>query len=151
LKREKRTILILLAEIAILLFFFILCSLSLYLYGHFSYSEKRAYEISWGISLPDQIKLVNNKNTKSFHGDGFRHTLYQIDQMEDLEGFEAEKREEIEEFCIEIVNDLAVEAKYCPDFTEKYVWKKYVKHDNDILVIIYFPEKKEFHLFQKTM
>lgn len=139
------------AEIFLLLFFFILCPLSLYLYGHFSYSEKKSYEINWGISLPNQTKLVNNNSTPSFHGDGFKHTVYQIDKMEDLKGFKVEKIEEIEEFCIEVVNDLSVEAKYRPDFSQKYVWKKYVEYKNNILVIIYFPDKKEFHLFQKLM
>ncbi|MFT4104912.1 MAG: hypothetical protein QM657_04045 [Lacrimispora sp.] len=150
-KREKRTIWILLAEVAILLFFFILCPLYLYLYGHFSYSEKKAYEMNWEISLPDQIKLVNDKNTTSFHGDGFRHTIYQVEKMEDLRGFEVEKRKEIEDFCIEVFDILGVEAKYDLDFTQKYIWKKYVKHNNNILVIIYFSDKKELHLFQKLV
>ncbi|MDR2996363.1 MAG: hypothetical protein LBV11_21605 [Bacillus cereus] len=112
LKGEKRTLLILLAVIAIPLFFFILCPVFLYFYGHFSYSEKKAYEINWGISLPDQMKLMNDKNTTSFRGDGLRHTMYQVNKMEDLKRFEVEKREEIENFCAGIINNLEVEAKY---------------------------------------
>lgn len=148
-KREGKTVRILLTIISIPLFFFVFCPLVLYYYGHFTNSLKKAYETEWGILLPDQIKLVNDKRTTSFHGDGFRHTVYQINNSEDLKGFEVEKNQEIESFCNEIANKLAVESKYHPDFMQNYVWKEYAKY-GDILVIIYFPDKKEIHLFKDS-
>lgn len=151
-KKEKSTILILLLEILIPLFFFVFCPFFLYIYGQFSYSPQKAYEINWRISLPNKMKLLDDKRTMSFHGDGFQHTVYQVNKIGELKGFKTKKNEDIENFCVEVINVLEIEKKYVPDFTPQYTWRKYVKYGNsDMLVIIYFPDKQELHLFQKSI
>lgn len=150
-KKERKTCLILLIEIMIPLTIIVIIPFLLYCYGHFTITVKKVYETNWGISLPDGMKLLNDKNTESFHGDGYRFTVYSISKEKKyFTGYKTSKNKEIEETCKTIISSLRVESKYIPHFNENYVWTKYKKY-NDNLIIIYFPNQKRLYLFQQNI
>lgn len=146
--KEKKSWLILLAVIMVPFLCFVIIPLVLYSVGHFTDSIEKVYETNWGIVLPEDIDLLDDKKTRSFHGDGIRHTVYEVSGEEYFAPFETGKNEEIEEMCLKCIVDLQVEKEFGPDFKTTYVWKEYTKYGN-CLILIYFPEKREFHLFQQ--
>lgn len=147
-KKERKSWIILFCVIMIPFFCIVIVPFTLYSIGHFTVSIKKVYETNWGITLPDGINLLNDRQTRSFHGDGIRHTVYSIYDKEDyFSDFETVADNELEKTCLNIIASLQVEKIYAPDFKKEYVWKKYTKYNN-ALIVIYISEKKELHLFQ---
>ncbi len=149
-KKEKRTIGILAFQIFFLLFCFVILPGTLFLMGRFYFTEKRIYETTWDISLPDHMKLLYDKHTPpAFHGEGIRHTIYWVEQENvNMRFIVGGNPEEVKSFCMTICDDLETEEAHLPDFEERYAWIKYEK-DSDMLIIVYFLDSQQMHFFQK--
>lgn len=152
-KTEKRTISILAVQIFFLLFCFVILPVTLYLIGRSRFSEKRMYEVTWDISLPDHMELLYDEHTpRGFHGDGIRHTIYSVGQEEINLRFIVGDNPEVKSFCITICDDLETEDEYLPDFEERFAWIKYEKQSqSDMLIMVYFPDLQQLHFFQKLI
>lgn len=151
LKEEKRTICILGVQIFFLLFCFVILPGTLYLIGRSRFSEKKMYETTWNISLPDQMELLYDDHTsRGFHGDGIRHTIYKVEREKIDLNFIVGDNPEVKSFCITICDNLETEEEYVPDFEGKYGWIKYEKKSN-MLIMVYFPDLQQLHFFQKLI
>ncbi len=150
-KGEKRTICILVFQIFFLLFCFVILPCTLYLIGCSRFSEKKMYEVTWDISLPDHMELLYDEHTpRGFHGDGIRHTIYKVESEKLSLEFIVGNNPEVKSFCIMICDDLETEDEYLPDFEGKYGWIKYEKQSN-MLIMVYFPNLQQLHFFQKLI
>lgn len=148
-KRKKHIILS-------LVIIFLLCSIVIISYAapyirNSLRSVEKVYETNWNIAFPPNMKLLYDKKTSSFHGDGMRHTIYSVSKTEEyFLSFSNISNDELEKSCLGISSDLEDKQSYVPDFELEYVWKKYKKYSNT-LIIVYFIEENELHLFQQLM
>lgn len=148
-KKERRSWIILICVIMVPVFCFVIAPLLIYGIGHFWSSTEKVYEVNWNITLPDDMDLLDDRKTESFRGDGVRHTVYSVHGKADyFQDFRTSGSAEIEKVCFDVLADLQVEEPYIPDFKMGYVWKKYTKY-SDFLIVLYIPDKSELHLFQQ--
>ena len=138
--------------IALFFICMVLSPFALYFYGKLTHTTESVYKVICGITLPSDLKRLDNQSTRDFHGDGERHSVYLLPQKENAHNrfanFHSDPNQEIEEICLDIISSLDVKPEYFPDFETPYCWKKYTK-SQDILVIVYFPEKATLHFFQE--
>lgn len=135
--------------VTILLMIFVVIPTFIFLIGRTQFSVIKNYEAYWGIKLPGHMELVSDyKSPASFHGDGSRYTVFYVPEKQQISlGFAVGRNSDIEEFCTEIINGLGAEEA---NFGLSYMWHRYEKYENT-LVIIYFSETRQLHLFQKTI
>lgn len=148
-KKETKKILVAAIPVIIFIMIFAVIPSIVYLIGRTNFSLIKNYESYWGIQLPDHMELVSDsKSPTSFHGDGIRHTIFSVCEEQQIPmSFAVGTSSDIEIFCNEISSELGVEKA---DFSLKYMWHKYEKYENT-LVIVYFPETRQLHLFQRTI
>lgn len=150
-KKEKRSWMILFCIILVPIFCIVIVPLMLYSIGCFLFTTEKMYEINWNITLPDDMDLLDDKKTESFRGDGIRHTVYSVHDAEKyFFDFKTANNDEIEKICSNMIAGLQVEEIYAPDFTTEYMWKKYTR-DNNILIVVYILDKEQLHMFQQLI
>lgn len=147
-KGMKRTVAILAAQIFFLLFCFVILPGMQYLISRWYFTEKRTYEDTWGISLPDDIEcLYTDGKRVGFHGEGCKHTIFQLHSKRLTIQMRGDRNSEIESFCDTICQELETEEDHLPDFEKCYGWMCYEKNQNT-LVIIYFSDSRQLHFFE---
>lgn len=96
---------------------------------------QEVYEINWGIDLPDEMELVNNFHTpSSFHGDGYRYTVFSLEKKSVPIG-ECYRGGMRKEFAERILEELEVPIEYWPDFKKEFVWKKMTKYSDTLFLL----------------
>lgn len=161
LKKKKSTVIIL-----IILIILILLPIILYIIGKIYFSTNRIYELNWKIDLPSNTNVVYNyKSEISFRGEGYRYTVYEtrnefnFDEMfldVDLKKIDKSNgdsasvdKEFVEKDAVDIINNMDIPELYLPPFEEPYMWTKLKKPYNDILFIVYFPQRTTLYLIEK--
>ena len=62
--------------------------------------------------------------------------------------FRADKSMDVEGVCEEYCEKLETQSSYIPDFSQKYIWILHQKYD-DTLILLYFPDIEELHVFEE--
>lgn len=132
-----------------LLLGFIILAGVLYLTGRSHFTKQKIYERNWGLSLPDSMKCLHDSHSPpAFHGEGIRHTVFQLEPEQMTIPLKAGRNPETESFCASVCQDLETDTDYLPDFEKRYGWTIFEK-SHDTLVIVYFPDLKQLHFFQE--
>lgn len=150
LKRERRTIIIFLIEICIPLFFFVGIPLSIYILATHENTGKVIQEPYWGIALPSKKgmdEVMKERTETGFHGESLRHSIYMVERNEIKFRFRVDTNADIEITCLEFCDDVSTDEEYIPDFSQEYRWRKFEKYQ-DTLILVYFVETKELHIFE---
>ncbi len=150
LKREKKTIIILLIEIAIPIIFLIGIPLVASRYVMYDQRSSVIDESHWGVDLPSvkEMKKVLKEHTDyGPHGEGIRHGIYTVERDKISLRFRMDADEDVENLCREYCGELGTEQEYVPDFTQEYRWLKYEKYQ-DTLILLYFADTKGLHVFE---
>ena len=150
LKREKRTIIIFLIEISIPLFFFVGIPLGIYILATHEDTGKVIRESDWGIALPTEKEMdevLKERTETGFHGESLRHSIYIVERNEIKLKLRVDTKTGIEIACLEYCEDVGTDDEYMPDFSQEYRWRKFEKYQ-DTLILVYFVETKELHVFE---
>ena len=150
LKKEKVIKCILLIQMGFLIFCFAIIPLIIYLYGHFIILDQSEVidESYWEISLPKEMKKILKEQTAiGFHGEGIRHSVYDVERSEINIAFRVDIDSEMEKLCMQFCEELKTEEGFVPDFEKKYQWRKFTVYD-DTLILLYFVETGYLHIFQ---
>lgn len=136
----------------VLLFIFVFCLFleCYHLKKIYFISKKEAYETTWNISLPDDLKEIYHVQTPVvFLPDGEKYTVFEVQKEQmDLEGF---YRGGIQKkFAEDMLELLEVPEEEKPDFSKNYVWREYRKH-SDTLLVLYFFEENRVYFFQRLI
>lgn len=59
---------------------------ALYIAGNAYFSTGRALQGNWGISVPDGLREIEHAEEESFHGDGYRFTVFEVEDSSQLAG-----------------------------------------------------------------
>lgn len=149
-KREKRTIILLLIEIAIPIICLIGIPLGTSMYILRDYKDSVIDESYWALDLPSrkEMKKVLKEHTEyGPHGEGLRHSIYTVERSEIELQFRVDSDEDIEDMCLGYCEKLETEKEYFPDFAQEYRWRKYEKYQ-DTLILLYFVETNQLHVFE---
>ena len=64
----------------------VLSVVSFYVAGNLYFSTERAIQTNWGISVPDGLQELEHHEEQSFHGDGYRFTVFDVEDSTHLGG-----------------------------------------------------------------
>lgn len=81
------------------------------------------------------------------HGEGIRHSIYIVERNEIKLRLRIDTKADIENTCLEYCEDAGTSNEYIPDFSQEYRWRKFEKYQ-DTLILVYFVETKELHVFE---
>lgn len=119
------------------------------------FSQTHAYEVNWGIDLPDGIRALYSVGTPpSFHGDGDQYNVYDVKNIEGIEefirgfssGYDADMADEVSDILVSAGDD----GRYAFDF-DSVLWQRLTKADNSRLYIIFDVETGRLHLVERLM
>lgn len=150
LKREQRTIIIFLIEISIPLFIFVGIPLGIYILATHEDTGKVIRESYWGIVLPtekEMDEILRERTETGFHGESLRHSIYIVERNEIKLKLRVDTMTDIETTCLEYCENVDTDEKYIPDFSQEYRWRKFEKYQ-DTLILVYFVDTKELHIFE---
>lgn len=151
LKREKSTIIIFLIEISIPLFFFVGIPLGIFMLATHEDSGKVIRESYWGIALPTSKEMDNvlsERTETGPHGECMRHSIYVVERNEINFKFRIDTEDDVETKCSEYCEKVGTAVEYMPDFSKEYRWRKFEK-EQDTLILVYFVETKQLHIFEE--
>lgn len=149
-KEEKRSFLIIITQICILLFFFVGIPAIFFIRQYYFILDTEAVidEQEWGITLPRDMEEIYYKRTDpGFRGEGVRHGIYEEELKEIGLAFRTDRLEVTEEECLSLCEKVETEAEYLPDFTKEYVWREFEVY-NDKMYLLYFVDEKRLHIIQ---
>ena len=144
----------------------LLITVIFYLLGKNEFPNKEIYEIIWKVDMPSDYKVIYHmQDDRGFQGDGNRYTILQLtgdnsfplkyeeaENMQEIEGDSTNGNDsEIKSFVNEIITKLNVPKEYQPVYLGRYSWQKLVKHESDILVILYFPDVKWIYFIERLI
>lgn len=150
LKREKRTIIIFLIEIGIPLFIFVGIPLGIYILSTHEDTGKVIRESYWGIVLPtekEMDEILRERTETGFHGESLRHSIYVVARNEIKFKLRIDTKTDIENACLEYCENAGTDEEYMPDFSQEYRWRK-IEKNQDTLILVYFVDTKELHIFE---
>ena len=115
-------------------------------------NEIKMYENFWGIMLPSKYECIYKWNNQdSFHGEGIRYSKYQIleNNSSIFTDYSCTKNNKLESSIISLMASYDISEKQKIDFNSSYCWK-YLKQEQDSLLIIYSLNTKNLFLIQNT-
>ncbi|MDR1003043.1 MAG: hypothetical protein LBL82_07240 [Oscillospiraceae bacterium] len=126
-----------------------------------SMSEKHPVQQNWGVTIPLTARELYSFDTpSSIFGDGLRWNVYAYDDPDAnfFSDFESERSAEAESEIVEFSEDGDIPREYFPDFTQDYIWKRYIAEPlmtvdgrtyyDDNMYILYFPSEKRLYVIQ---
>lgn len=150
-KQEWKSLLIFFSVTCMLISVYVYVFFGPYLYVRYKYANKvLAASGSWNISLPaksEMDKVLSEHSEIGPHGDALRHSIYVVDRDKIKLKFRIDTNDDIEEICLEYCNKLKTADSYIPDFFAEYRWRKFEKY-GDTLILLYFPETNQLHIFE---
>jgi hypothetical protein len=137
------------------------------IYNSNYYTDTRIYERTWDIKLPSNMKLIYSTKTKeSFSGDGYRFTVYRLNNSDDpfLSDAIVKDNDALQNKITSILSLLGAEKEQYPNFSHKCLWIILSRHpvpDNmgekvgdingffDYLYIIFDKELSQVYFLQE--
>ena len=125
---------------------------SIYLHDRvvFANPNNAIMEDYWMISLPkkSEMKQIMKEHTPyGPHGEATHHSIYEVKRSKIQFTFRADPSAEIEDACKAYCDKLETQSSDVPDFSQKYSWFLSEKNQ-DTLILLYFSELGEFHIFE---
>lgn len=105
----------------------------------------------WQLMLPkkSEMEQVMKEHTPyGPHGEAIHHSIYGVGRGEIQLSFCTGTNADIENACKEYCKRLETQGSYVPDFSQEYIWILRQKYD-DTLILLYFPDIEELHIFEE--
>lgn len=82
-RRRSRRVLLVIAALPVLATMLIA---GVYFWGMATFTTQRTFENNWGVVIPVGLKIVEYHAEESFHGDGVRLTVFDVEDPASIEG-----------------------------------------------------------------
>jgi hypothetical protein len=145
----------------------ILMPILLYYIGESDFLRESIYESYWDINIPPDFKQIyHNQDQHDFQGKGIRYTLFvtketstlplinfskNTKEIQTIDGSSSDGRNyDIEEFVQTVASDLNIPENDKPNFDEYYIWQKFAKYGNT-LIVLYFPNANKVYFVEKLI
>lgn len=105
----------------------------------------------WQLKLPkknEMEQIIIEHTPYGPHGEAIHHSIYGIARSEIQITFRTGKSMDIEDVCEEYCEKLETQSSHIPDFSQNYIWISMKKYD-DTLILLYFPDIEELHIFEE--
>lgn len=122
-------------------------------------SNQKMTEQTWHLTFPESAEEIYHRDTGSSpHGDGFRYTVYELTDTEDLPDFtewtdtqlETKYAEDYEGFALQCLNKLDVPSEERMDF-DACVYSYSQKEDSSELLLMYDPEVNRLYVIEEIL
>lgn len=151
---KKNKILFMLPILILALTLLVFVGISVFIYWRDRYiyadPDNVIREDHWQLELPkksEMEQILTEHTPYGPHGEAIHHSIYRIARSEIQVAFRADKSMDIEDVCEEYCEKLETQSSYRPDLSQKYIWILRQKYD-DTLILLYFPDIEELHVFE---
>ena len=152
-KNKKVLFMLLISILALTLLVFIGIYVFIYWHDKYVYANPNniVREDYWQVMLPkknEMEQIIIEHTPYGPQGEAIHHSIYGIARSEIQITFRADKSRDIENMCVEYCEKIETQSSYVPDFSQKYIWILHKKYD-DTLILLYFPDIEELHVFEE--
>lgn len=132
----------------------VLGMVSLYAVGNLYFSTERTIHANWGISVPTGLREVEHQAEQSFQGDGYRFTVFDVDNSTQLEGtfFDVRQMSAAELTSDQIVLVSAVTREFQPEnnLTVPQLGLRQTERirDNNRFLCLFDPVLNRFYIYE---
>lgn len=111
---------------------------------------KARFKENWGITLPNHFELLFTETEPSFHGDGYRCYILQLNSEEEqvqtfLSHFHSFRNTDAEDFYLQAVRALTIPEDYQLSFNYEYLWAL-TEEDTSKMLMLYDTHTQQLYL-----
>ena len=141
-----------------ILLMILLITTSIYFYINKPYTE--IIKLNWSISLPKPYKEIYSTDSgSSFHGDGERYSIFEYENIEDVNlSLKWDNNENkvvdlaimkvLQSEIMEFIKGLSIPLENMPDFKSQYRYYRKWKNDSSKLYLIFVPDTKLLYVIE---
>ncbi len=103
----------------------------------------KAIERKWGLSLPEHLSLVYQKNDIGWFGEGQRYSLFALDKVNDDFGVGILNASyAVKKSAEDIISQMAIPTDYMPKWEEEFKGNQIGQTKGSHVCLLYFPQSK---------
>jgi hypothetical protein len=135
----------------------ILAGIVVYFVGNAIFSTEKGLQANWGISVPEGLREVEHYEESSFHGDGYRLTIYEVQADISLNGtffdYGDMDREGLTEAQVALIENVTnqFDPKNGIAIPPREVYKRQVAKFGGILLCLYDATENKFFLYEEIL
>ena len=132
----------------------VLAVVALYAAGDLYFSTERAIQVNWGISVPTGLREVEHQEEQSFHGDGYRFTVFDVENSTKLEGtfFDVSQMSDSQLTSDQIELVSAVTGEFRPEnnlaVPQPGLWRTEKSVDDNRLLCLFDSASNRFYIYE---